>query len=39
MFLHSFFCVSVFGSFYIYLLLEIFFLKNPSNAVQPEDGY
>ena len=34
MFLHCFLCVSIFGAFYMYLLIEMFFLARP----QGDDG-
>ena len=37
MFTHSFFCVSVFGAFYVYLILEMIFLRQPTST-QPLSG-
>ena len=36
MFVHSFFCASIFGAFYVYLLLEMLFIK-PTDF-KNEDG-
>ena len=35
MFLHCFFCVSIFGAFYVYLLIEMFFLARPQGEGGP----
>jgi hypothetical protein len=32
MFLHCFFCVSIFGAFYVYLIVEMLFLRPPSSS-------